>query len=72
MNDGMARRAGKPGMSLWSVDLLFDRSIESAIEKQGVIMTSGAPFAWLSAHHVLHVFNGFAIKLVIERGKMMR
>src|SRR6516225_623559 len=31
MNDGMARRAGKSGTTLRSVDLLFDRSIESAI-----------------------------------------
>src|SRR6266852_9100164 len=35
-------------------------------------MAAAAPFRWLHAAHVLHVFNALAVPLVVERRKMMR
>ena len=71
MHDGMARHATQAGLRLRRIDLIFDGLIETAVEKDGVIVAAGAPFAGLRADHGLHVFNGFAVILIVKRGEVV-
>ena len=57
MNDGVARHAAQAVLRFRSVELVFDRLIEAAIEKDRVIVASGAPLAALRAAKLLHVQN---------------
>ena len=71
VDDRMARRATQPGLRLGRVDLLAYRVIEPAVEEDRVVVTAGAPLRRLGADDVLHVFDRFAIPLVVERREMM-
>src|SRR5690349_17568669 len=67
----MARRAGEPRLGFRCVNLLSDRPIESTVEEYGVIVATGAPLRGPGADDVLHVLDGFAVPLVVERGEMV-
>jgi hypothetical protein len=45
--------------------------VEHSAEEQGRVMAAGAPFRGAYADNVLHVFDAFAIPLIIERGEAM-
>src|SRR6266404_5373988 len=49
----------------------LDWSIHQSAVKNGRIMASATPFGRLGANGVLHVFNTFAVPLIIEGRKMM-
>jgi hypothetical protein len=68
---GMTRRASQSGLSLRGMKLLFDGNIEFPIEEYCVVMTSRTPFGRLYSHHVLHVLDGLAVPLIIERGEVV-
>ena len=71
VNDGMAGRAAQAVLRFGRVDLLFDGAIKAAIEKDRVIVTAGAPLGRLRADDILHVLDGLAIPLIVERGEVM-
>ena len=45
--------------------------IEAAVEEDGVVVASGAPFAALRAAQFLHVQDGGPIELVVERREVV-
>ena len=47
-------------------------AVKAAIEEDGMVVTARAPLGRLRADHVLHVLDGAAIPLVIERGEVVR
>ena len=71
VGDRMARRAGQPRLRFRRVDLILDRLLEAAVEKDGVIVATRTPLAGLGAGHRLHVFDRFPVELVVERGEVV-
>ena len=69
--DGVARHAAEAGLRFRRIDLFLDGPVEAAIEEDGVIVTSGAPFAGAGADDVLHVLDGLAIELIVEGGEVV-
>src|SRR5206468_5871268 len=67
----MTRRARQPRLRFGRLDLFLDRTIEAAVEEDSVIVAPRAPLRRLSTDDVLHVLDGLAIPLVVERRKMM-
>ena len=57
VNDGVAGHAAEPVLRFRRVDLFFDGPLEAAVEEDGVIVASGAPFAALRAARLLHVLE---------------
>src|SRR5579863_9640829 len=71
-HDGMATGASQTRLSFRCIDLRLDRLVESAIKKDSVVMAAGAPLATLGrALRILHVFDGLAVELIVERPEMM-
>ena len=70
-DDGVAGGAGQTGLCLRGVDLLPDGSVESPVEENGMVVAAGAPLGGPGADHVLHVFDGLAIPLVVEGGEVV-
>ena len=71
VSDGVAHHAAQSGLSFGAMHDLFDRSIHHAGIQHCRIVAAAAPFRRLCADSVLHVFNGLAIPLVIERREMV-
>ena len=69
--DGVTGGARQAGLRFGRVDLLFDRTIEAAVEEHGVIVAARAPLRWPRARDVLHVLDRLAVPLIVERGEMM-
>jgi hypothetical protein len=65
--DRVARGAPQSRLRLRGVDLLANRAVEAPVEEHGMVMTPGAPLGRLRAHDVLHVLDGLAVPLVVER-----
>src|SRR6266568_7851823 len=59
-------------MSFGRVQELPYWGIHHTVEQQGHVVTTGAPAARPGTDDILHVFNRFAVPLVIERRKPMR
>jgi ABC-type sugar transport system permease subunit len=47
------------------------RRVHHAVEQNGRIMAPSAPLGGFHPDHILHVLNGFAVPLVIERREMV-
>ena len=71
VHDRMAGYASQAVLRFRCIDLVFDRLVETAIEEHGMIVASRAPLRALGARYVLHVLDGFAIVLIVERSKVM-
>ncbi len=71
MHDGVARHAPQAVLRFGRVYLFLHWAVETAIEKHGVVVTPRAPLAPLRAAQFLHVKNGAAIELVIERREVV-
>ena len=71
VHDGVARHAAQPGLRFRRIDLFLDRPVEAAVEEDGVIVAAGAPLAGPRADHVLHVLDGLAVELVVERREVV-
>ena len=72
MRDSVAGGAREPGLRLRSIDLILNGLVETAVEEYGVIVATRAPLAPLRGSlSVLHVLDGFAIELVVERTEMV-
>src|SRR5262249_37104220 len=69
--DGMTGGARQAGLRFRRVDLILDGTIEAPVEEHGVVVTAGAPLGGARADDILHVFDGFAIPLVVERREVM-
>ena len=68
LHDGVARHAAQPDLPLRRVlDFADGVILHHAGKHQGVIVAASAPERRLDAVGVLHVLNGFAIPLVVER-----
>ena len=72
MHDGVARHAAESSLRFRRVDLLANGPIEAAVEEHGVVVTTRAPLAGPGANHVLHVFDGLPVELIVERSEMVR
>src|SRR5262244_1944397 len=72
LRDGVTGRTGQPNMGFGRIKELPYWGIHHAIEQQGHVVAAGAPTARPGTDDILHVFNRFAIPLVIERRKSMR
>ena len=64
--DGVTRGAGESRLSLRSVDPLFDRTVEEAVEENRMVVASRAPLRRLRPDDILHVFDRLAVPLVVE------
>ena len=71
VNNGVAGCASQACMRFRGIDLLADGPIEASVEKNGVIVTAGAPLARSSADSRLHVFDRFSIELIVKRSEMV-
>ena len=71
-DDGMAGGASQPGVRFRRVDLLLDGPVEAPVEKHGVVVAAGAPLARLRPDYILHVLDGLAVELIIERAEVVR
>ena len=71
VDDRVAGQAAEAGLGLGSVDLLADRGVELPGEEHGVVVAAGAPLRRLRPHHVLHVLDGLAVPLVVERREVV-
>ncbi len=70
-DDGMAGGAGQTGLGFRGVDLFPDGGVESPVEENGVVVAAGAPLGGLGADHILHVFDGLAVPLIVEGGEVV-
>ena len=71
IDDRVARDAAESGLGLGRVDLLFRRLLEPAVEEHGMVVAAGAPLRRLDAGRLLHVFDGLAIELIVERREVV-
>ena len=67
----MARNAPQPGLRFRCVDLPYGWFLEPAVEKHRVVMTTRAPLRSFDAGGLLHVLDGLAIELVVERREVV-
>ena len=67
----MARNAPQPGLRLGRVDLPDGGFLEPAVEEHGVVVAAGAPLRSFDAGGLLHVLDGLAIELVVERREVV-
>ena len=70
-DDGVAGGAGQTGLCFRGVDLLPDGGVESPVEENGMVVAAGAPLGGLGADHILHVFDRFAVPLIVEGGEVV-
>src|SRR6266403_5453935 len=66
LNDAVAHHATEAGAGFGLVDVLLDGRVHHAAEEQGGIVAAGAPFGLFYAVDFLHVFDAFAIPLIVE------
>ena len=71
VHDRVTRSATQTCLRLRRVDLLPNRTIEPSVEEDGVIVAAGAPLRRAGADDVLHVLDGSAVPLVVERGEVV-
>src|SRR4030095_13020775 len=71
VDDAVAHHAAQASLPRWSVLNLPDRRIEHSAEEQCWVVATRAPLRRSYAGDVLHVFDAFAIPLIVERGKMV-
>src|SRR6266404_1489040 len=71
MNNRVTRRAGQPGVSFRSVYLFLDGTIETPVEKDRMIMATGAPLAGLGSDDRLHVLDRLPVELIVERREVV-
>src|ERR1700683_2770452 len=69
--NGVAHHATKTSLRFRTMHNLFDGSVHQPAVQNRRVMASTAPFRRPRAHRVLHIFNTFAIPLIIERRKVM-
>src|SRR5262245_66548237 len=67
----MTRSACEARLSFGGIDLLFNRLVKPAVEKDRVIVAACAPFGRRRPYHVLHVLDGLAVPLVVKGRKVM-
>src|SRR6267378_7201558 len=66
LNDAVAHHATEACAGFRLVDVLLDGRVHHAAEEQGGIVAAGAPFGLFYAVDFLHVFDAFAIPLIVE------
>ena len=67
VRDGVTRGASQPGLRFRRLDLFPDGPIEATVEEHRVIVAARAPLGRFGPDHVLHVLDGLAIPLIVER-----
>ena len=70
-DDAVAHHATETGLRSGRVFNLANRSIEHSAEEKRWIVATGAPFRGFHAGDVLHVFDAFAIPLIVEGRKVV-
>src|SRR5258708_35193264 len=66
LNDAVAHHATEAGAGLGLVDVFLDGRVHHAAEEESGIVAAGAPFGLFYAVDFLHVFDAFAIPLIVE------